>query len=195
MNPASVDSPTDGKMTLYYTNAMSARLMFYHDHAHGITRLGVYAGGAAGYVITDPVDQDMIAGTNATGVNPGLLKVLPNIGIPLIIQDKTFVDETTIWAQDPTWNWGTGPRVAGKITAAVRGDLWYPHVYMSAQNPWDLTGTNAFGRWHYGPWFNPPTPTCVDGLPVGGVEVGPVPHPYYQPDCDLVPPGPGCTAP
>ncbi len=48
MNPASVDSPTDGTMTLYYTNAMSARLMFYHDHAYGITRLNVYAGEAAG---------------------------------------------------------------------------------------------------------------------------------------------------
>ena len=49
----------------------SARLMFYHDHALGITRLNVYAGEAAGYVLTDPVEQDMINGTNLTGVNPG----------------------------------------------------------------------------------------------------------------------------
>ncbi len=105
------------------------------------------------------------------------------------------MDANTIFAQDPTWNWGTGPKVNGKLTAAVTGDLWYPHVYMSVQNPWDLTGTNAFGRWHYGPWFNPPVPTCVNGLPVGCIEVGPVPNEYYQPDCDLVPPGPGCTAP
>ena len=27
--------------------------MFYHDHAWGITRLNVYAGEAAGYVVTD----------------------------------------------------------------------------------------------------------------------------------------------
>ena len=74
----------------------------------GITRLNVYAGEAAGYVITDAVEQDMINGTNVTGVNPGLLKVLPDIGIPLVIQDKTFVDADTIYAQDPTWNWGTG---------------------------------------------------------------------------------------
>jgi len=198
---AGCDAANSGCMTFYYTNAQSARLMFYHDHSMGITRLNVYAGEAAGYVITDQVEQDLIAGTNVTGVNspgatPGTFKkVLPDIGIPLVIQDRTFVDETTIWAQDPTWNSGTGPRVAGKITAAIRGDLWFPHVYMSAQNPWDLTGTNAFGRWHYGPWFNPPVPTCVNGLPVGCIEVGPVPNPYYQPDCDLVPPGPGCTAP
>jgi FtsP/CotA-like multicopper oxidase with cupredoxin domain len=181
---------SSGCMTFYYTNAQSARLQFYHDHAMGITRLNVYAGEAAGYVLTDAVDQDMINGTNVTGVNPTGLKVLPDIGIPLVIQDKTFVDATTVYAQDPTWNWGTaGPGVA------KTGDLWYPHVYMSVQNPWDQTGTNAFGRWHYGPWFNPPTPTCVNGQPVGCIEVGPVPNPYYQADCDLIPPGPGCTAP
>ena len=183
------DAANSGCMTFFYTNAQSARLQFYHDHAMGITRLNVYAGEAAGYVLTDAVEQDMINGTNVTGINgidasgvpiPGTyMKVLPDIGIPLIVQDKTFVDESTIYAQDPTWNWGTLP--SGN---ANTGDLWYPHVYMTVQNPWDLTGTNAFGRWHYGPWFNPPTPTCVNGLPVGCVEVGPVPNEYYQPVCD-----------
>jgi len=37
---------------------------------------------------------------------------------------------------------------------------------MTVTNPWDPTGTNPFGRWFYGPWFNPPTPTCVNGGPV-----------------------------
>jgi FtsP/CotA-like multicopper oxidase with cupredoxin domain len=197
------DAPGSGCQTFFYTNAQSARLQFYHDHAMGITRLNVYAGEAAGYVVTDAVEQDMINGTNVSGVNcfdPPTCsiskKVLPDIGIPMVIQDRTWVEAATIFAQDPTWNWGTGPRDAnGNITAAVDGDLWYPHVYMSAQNPWDLTGTNAFGRWHYGPWFNPPVPTCVNGLPVGCIEVGPVPNPYHQADCDLVPPGLGCTAP
>ncbi len=40
-------APNDGVMTFYYTNQQSARLMFYHDHAWGITRLNVYAGEAA----------------------------------------------------------------------------------------------------------------------------------------------------
>lgn len=30
--------------------------MFYHDHSWGITRLNVYVGGAAGYVIRDAVE-------------------------------------------------------------------------------------------------------------------------------------------
>ncbi len=182
--PGAVNDPGPGAMTLFYTNAQSARLMFYHDHAYGITRLNVYAGEAAGYVITDQVETDMIAGTNVSGVNcfdPPTCsiskKVLPDIGIPLVIQDRTFVDATTIYAQDPTWNWGTMPS-----GTANTGDLWYPHVYMSAQNPWDLTGTNAFGRWHYGPWFIQSTPVCdANGLPAGCIEVGPVPNPYCLP--------------
>jgi FtsP/CotA-like multicopper oxidase with cupredoxin domain len=177
-----------GCMTFFYTNAQSARLQFYHDHAHGITRLNVYAGEAAGYVLTDAVEQDMINGTNISGVNIGpgattpFLKVLPGLGIPLVIQDRTFVDETTVWAQDPTWNSGTGLRdAAGKLTQAIRGDLWYPHVYMTVQNPWDLTGTNGLGRWHYGPWFNPPVPDCNSNPAPGCIEVGVVPNEHAVP--------------
>ncbi len=51
-----------GQLTYYYTNQQSARLMFYHDHSYGITRLNVYAGEAAGYLVTDPIEQAMIAG-------------------------------------------------------------------------------------------------------------------------------------
>ena len=190
---------SSGCLTFFYTNAQSARLQFYHDHAHGITRLNVYAGEAAGYVLTDAVEQDLINGTNVSGVNgiepdgtptAGTFKqVLPGLGIPLVIQDKTWVDAETIFAQDPTWNSGTGPRDpgTGRITGAVTGDLWFPHVYMSAQNPWDLGGVNAFGRWHYGPWFNPPVPECVNGGPVGCIELGPVPNEYHQPICDTNP--------
>ena len=51
----------------------------------------------------------------------------------------------------------------------MTGDLWYPHVYMPAQNPYDDTGVNAYGRWHYGPWFFPPTPA----------KYGPVANLYF----------------
>jgi FtsP/CotA-like multicopper oxidase with cupredoxin domain len=184
-------SPTDGMTTYYYTNEMSARLMFYHDHAYGITRLNVYAGEAAGYVVTDQIDTDLSTGSNVSGVNltPGL-KVLPpdifGLGIPLVIQDKTFVDPTTIASQDPTWNSGTGTRDAsgrlGGLTPYVKGDLWYPHVYMTAQNIYDVGGMNAFGRWHYGPWFTPPTPVCTaPETPAGCIDVGLVPNEYYDP--------------
>ena len=162
-NVPDMPDPGDGSQTYFYTNQQSARLMFYHDHAHGITRLNVYAGEAAGYLVTDQLETDMISGTNVAGINPTNAVVLPGVGIPLIIQDKTFVDNRTIAAQDPTWNWGTNPG------APMTGDLWYPHVYMPAQNPYDDTGVNPYGRWHYGPWFFPPT----------DVAHGPVANPYY----------------
>ncbi len=34
--------------------------MFYHDHSWGITRLNVYAGEAAGYLITDATEKKLI---------------------------------------------------------------------------------------------------------------------------------------
>jgi FtsP/CotA-like multicopper oxidase with cupredoxin domain len=175
-NVPDMPAADNGSLTFYYNNDQSARLMFYHDHAYGITRLNVYAGEAAGYLLTDQVETDLINGTNVSGVNPGLVKLLPDVGIPLVIQDKTFVDNATIAYQDPTWNWGTGPRVNGKITQSNTGDLWASSVYMTAQNPWasDLSGTSPVGRWMYGPWFWPPTP----------LQFPPIPNEYYDPNCD-----------
>ena len=67
-------------MTFFYTNQQSARLMFYHDHAWGTTRLNVYAGEAAGYLITDDTEKKLVA--NGT---------IPADQIPLVVQDRTFV--------------------------------------------------------------------------------------------------------
>jgi FtsP/CotA-like multicopper oxidase with cupredoxin domain len=158
---------TDGCQTFYYTNQQSARFMFYHDHAWGITRLNVYAGEAAGYVITDPTDQKLMA--------PGGPLADVGIGIPLVIQDRTFVPQDAqlygdpangVYGQDPTWDqtrWGG------------YGNLWYHHVYMPAQNPGDPSGMSAYGRWMYGPWFWPPA------TPVHG----PIANPYYDANCQL----------
>jgi FtsP/CotA-like multicopper oxidase with cupredoxin domain len=148
-----IPSPSngDGMATFYYTNQQSSRLMFYHDHAYGLTRLNVYAGEAAGYLLTDPIEDSLIT----AGVLPNQGGGNYTYGIPLIIQDKTFVpDPVTLAAQDPTWNWGG------------MGSLWFPHVYMTNQNPADPESVNAMGRWDYGPWFWPPQdPTTFVGKP------------------------------
>lgn len=155
-NVPDMPDPGPGAMTYFYTNQQSARLLFYHDHAWGITRLNVYAGGAAGYLITDPTEQRLI--------NDG---IVPTEQIPLILQDKTFVpDPEQLAVEDPTWD---SARWGGK------GNLWLPHVYMPAQNPGDASGVNAFGRWAYGPWFWPPTTNLM---------FGPIPNPYFDPACD-----------
>ena len=185
-NVPDMPDPGPGSQTFYWTNQQSARLMFYHDHAWGITRLNVYAGEAAGYLITDDAEQDLIKG----GVLDGL-----SYGTPLIIQDKTFVDPLTIKSTDPTWAWGSQPwnGSPGAAMTPFKGDLWWPHVYMPAQNPYnpDLSGMNAMGRWHYGPWFWPPTPLCFGAggtdplaVPPYCVSVAALPNPYYDPDCD-----------
>ncbi len=147
-------SATDGCQTFYYTNQQSARLMFYHDHAWGITRLNVYAGEAAGYLIEDPTEKALVdSGT------------IPSDQIPLIIQDKTFVPQTAqLDIQDPTWDtsrWGG------------YGNLWQHHVYMPAQNPGDPSGMSSFGRWMYGPWFWPPATDAPHQ---------PIDNPYYNKD-------------
>jgi FtsP/CotA-like multicopper oxidase with cupredoxin domain len=154
-----------GTLTFFYSNQQSARLMFYHDHAVGITRLNVYVGMAAGYLVTDQFEKDYINGTNLSGANPTNAVILPDIGIPLVIQDRTFVDATTIATQDPTWNWGTTP------PTPHTGDLWWPHVYMPNQNPYVTSGANPCGRWDYGPWFWPPWT----------VTIPPATNPYYNP--------------
>lgn len=156
VNVPDMPDPGPGAMTFFYTNQQSARLMFYHDHAWGITRLNVYAGEAAAYTITDPAEQKLIANG-----------VIPADQIPLVIQDKTFVPSVEQLAvQDPLWNldlWGG------------YGNLWVPHVYVPAQNPGDVSGVNQYGRWAYGPWFWPPT---------NDVLYPPVANPYYDPMAD-----------
>ncbi len=148
----------DGSATYFYTNQQSNRLMFYHDHSYGMTRLNVYAGEAAGYLVTDPVEENLITQGLLPGANDGVYRY----GIPLVIQDRTFVDPATIANTDPTWNWGTTP------PTPHQGDLWMPHVYMPNQNPYDLSGANPFGRWDYGPWFWPPV-TAAAGLVHGPI--------------------------
>jgi len=185
-NVPDMPDPGPGAMTFFYTNTQSARLLWYHDHSLGITRLNVYAGEAAGYIIEDEVEKDLINGTNFTGVNPGFAKVIPDIEIPLTIQDRTFVDATpavdpkdgtikpSVLITDPTWAWGSN-NVTDPVTGyplPKTGDLWYPHVYMPVQNPWDTSGTNPFGRWMYGPWFYPATED---------IKFGPIPNEYYDP--------------
>jgi len=152
----------DGSITLYFSNNQSGRLMFYHDHAYGLTRLNFHLGLATYYDISDDIEKDLINMTNNTGINPNLFSIpTPTI---LMIQDKTFIDRDSIGFQDPTWNNGSGNKLNNKLIKKPdgnydyrTGDLWYGHVYMPAQNPDAPDGLNPYGRWYYAPWFWPPT--------------------------------------
>jgi FtsP/CotA-like multicopper oxidase with cupredoxin domain len=161
--PGATNDPGAGAMTFYWTNQQGARLMFYHDHAYGITRLNVYAGEAAGYVLADPTEEDGLAAATVPGTLGAAVggTSAPDLAhlIPLVIQDKTFVPSAPQLAvEDPTWTAGGFGTVPGAINP---GDLWFPHVYVPNQNPADVGGSNAFGRWDYGPWTLPGNQTAL----------------------------------
>ena len=108
-----------GQADYYYPNNQSARLGWYHDHAHGITRINAYAGLASAYLILDEINDAYVA----AGKIPGLAST-----IPLVFQDKVFVwgDAalgTGTFATDPTWVDVARPDVQSP------GSLWYEHVY------------------------------------------------------------------
>jgi FtsP/CotA-like multicopper oxidase with cupredoxin domain len=130
-------NPPPGTATYYYPVNQSARFVWYHDHAIGITRTNAYAGIASAFLIID----DFEIGLVKSGLLPDL------VGIPLVIQDKTFVPANVL-TQDPTWQWGK------------ESDLWYPHVYEPNQaggtGPSPTCADNPKGRWDYGPCVSPP---------------------------------------
>jgi spore coat protein A len=130
-------NPPAGTATYWYPMEQSARLVWYHDHAVGITRTNAYAGIASALVITDSFEIGLVG----SGLLPDL------VGIPLVIQDKSFVPQN-ILSVDPTWQWGNP------------GDLWYPHVYepnqVGGKGPNPSCAANPTGRWDYGPCVSPP---------------------------------------
>jgi spore coat protein A, manganese oxidase len=113
LNPAA----KAGEAEYYYPLHQSARFMWYHDHAVGITRLNAYAGIATGLIVRDNFEGNLR--------NLGLPDFIENLGheIPLIFQDKIFVG-SSIRDADPTWTGATNP-----------GSLWYAHTY--EQSRWD----------------------------------------------------------
>ena len=100
---------------IYYPNNQSARLMWYHDHAIGITRTNAYAGLATGYVIIDSADPEDVAVRSSYG-----------LGEFLVFQDKVF------------WNPANDPNFAIYSPGATPGDMWYPYMY--EKQIWKLNG-------------------------------------------------------
>jgi spore coat protein A len=102
-----------GQADYFYPNDQSMRMMWYHDHAHGITRLNAYAGIASAYLLLDEI--------NAAYVAAGKIPEISST-IPLVFQDKKFVSATTP-VTDPTW-----AQVARFDVQSI-GSLWYEHIY------------------------------------------------------------------
>ncbi len=116
-----------------YPNDQSARMVWYHDHAYGITRTNAYAGLASAYLITDDAETTLVN-----------LGIIPSAMLPLVIQDKSF------------WDGGiTDPGYDSVVPAgASSGSLWYPHTYEGPELA-DMTIPAACGsgtgRWDLDP--------------------------------------------
>jgi spore coat protein A len=68
--------------SVHYPNEQPATLLWFHDHALGATRLNVFAGLAAGYILRDEFDTG--SEPNPIGIPGGAYE------IPLVIQDRQF---------------------------------------------------------------------------------------------------------
>ena len=76
--------------SVHYTNQqpqMPASLLWFHDHGLGATRLNVFAGLAAAYIVRD--EHDTGAEPNPIGIPGGAYE------IPLVVQDRQFNSDGT----------------------------------------------------------------------------------------------------
>jgi spore coat protein A len=142
-------SPPHDSATYYYPNDLGARMIWYHDHAMGLTRTNVYSGIASAFIVTDEFEARLIkAGT------------LPDLGTPLVIQDKGFLPRN-IKRTHPSWKW------------AHPGGLFYPSTYAIPPIP-DLgavPNTSGTGKYAYGHLATPPM--NVPAMPLPKVSVVP----------------------
>jgi FtsP/CotA-like multicopper oxidase with cupredoxin domain len=211
--PGATNNPGDGASTFFFTNQQSQRLMFYHDHAEGTTRLNVYGGMAAGYVLQDPTEKAMstVGGGQVTVTDPvtgasnfvNYNQVLPPLAdtIPLVIQEKTFVPDNTtpvlnffgafksqLNSQDPTWNWGVNYGTTPAVT---------PMASDGVTPLWTTTTAGTGDLWipHvYMTNQNPGDTTGANSLgrwdygpwfwpPATGLVHGPMVNAYYDSTC------------
>lgn len=113
-----------GRATYRYPNTQRPAMLWFHDHALGLTRLNVYAGLAGLYVIrsTNPADHPTVAGSNAAATLPnGIYE------IPLAIQDRSFNADGSLFypASRTAFDRYAGPY----IPATAVPPIWVPEFF------------------------------------------------------------------
>jgi spore coat protein A, manganese oxidase len=86
--------------TVHYLNQTPASLLWFHDHGLGATRLNVFAGLAAAYILRDEFDTGEPGNANDLPAGP--------YEIPIVVQDRLFDGEgrflyPTSEFDDATW--------------------------------------------------------------------------------------------
>ena len=132
-----------------YPNRQPATTLWYHDHAIGITRLNVYAGLAAFYLLRDKAEQKL---------------PLPRgpFEIPIVIQDRTFNSDASLF-YPAEWV----PEFFGN-TILANGKVWpFLNVEPRRYRFRILNGSNAR---FYTIRFDPGLPFHVIGVDGGLLE-------------------------
>ncbi len=132
-----------------YPNRQPATTLWYHDHAIGITRLNVYAGLAAFYLLRDRAERRLR---------------LPRgrFEIPIVIQDRTFNEDASLF-YPPEWV----PEFFGN-TILANGKVWpFLNVEPRRYRFRLLNGSNAR---FYTLKFDPSLPFNVIGVDGGLLE-------------------------
>jgi len=131
-----------GEAEYYYPLNQSARFLWYHDHAFGITRLNAYAGIASALLIRDDFERGLQSKGLPPFIETSVLGGTSVLELPLVIQDKIFVGPT-----NPDTSWST----IVDSSATTAGSLWYAHVY----------DTTRYGKLGPAPDGPPPDPSVV----------------------------------
>lgn len=128
-----------------YPNKQPATTLWYHDHAVGITRLNVYAGLAAFYLLRDRFEDEL---------------QLPSgrFEVPLVIQDRSFNPDASLFYPE-----SVPPEFFGN-TILVNGKVWpFLEVEPRRYRFRFLNGSNArFYRLRFDPMLSM-TQIGVDG--------------------------------
>ncbi|CAI4216034.1 unnamed protein product [Parascedosporium putredinis] len=164
----------------YYPNQQSARMLWYHDHAMGITAENAYMGQAGGYIVTDSA-EDALNLPSGYGV----------YDIPLILSSKQYNSDGTLFStegeEDSLWgdvihvNGQPWPylnveprkyRIPFNVIASDAGLLAHPaqvaNIGWGIGTDDDYANTDKVMRFNVaaGPLTNPDTSTVLNDLRV-----------------------------
>lgn len=85
----------DGAAVFDYPQDEDAATLWYHDHSLGITRVNIYAGLLGFWIIRDAVEEVLpLPGPAPRLGDPEGMRYFE---IPLVIQDKTFGEDGSLW--------------------------------------------------------------------------------------------------
>ena len=102
-----IDPKESGSHTYEYPNDQAAAMIWYHDHAWGITRFNPFLGQAAAYIVRDYGENKLI---NSGEIPKGAYEV------PIVLQDRLLDLQTGDPIYPPKENPGTHP-------------LWIPEYF------------------------------------------------------------------